>query len=102
MHLELNVVHFQPGTGQNFSNIHSFAFLNRYCQAGVVCINIYLKRLSIDRETNQQSSTGSNVGLLPWGHTEPGSDANNVPLLLDDFRFVFIQKNQTLYITQFS
>ena len=24
----------------------------------------------------------SNVGLLPWGHAEPGSDAGDVPLIL--------------------
>ena len=58
------------------------AFLNRYRQAEVVCITIYLKLLIIDRETNQQGSTGSNVGLLPWGHDKPGSNADNIPLLL--------------------
>ena len=58
------------------------AFLNISCQADVFCITIYLKLLIIDRETNLQSSTGSNVGLVPWGHAEPGFDANNVPLLL--------------------
>ena len=63
------------------------AFLNRYRQAEVVCITIYLKLLIIDRETNQQSSTGSNVGLVPWGHAKPGSDADNVPLLLHGFYY---------------
>ena len=58
--------------------------MNIYRQAGVVCITIYLKLLIIDRETNRQSSTGSNVGLVPWGHAEPGSDANDVPLLLPE------------------
>ena len=58
-------------------------FLNRSRQADVVCITIYLKLLIIDRETNRQSSTGSNVGIVPWGHAEPGSDADDVPLLLE-------------------
>ena len=58
------------------------AFLNRSRQADVVCITIYLELLIIDRETNRQSSTGSNVGLVPWGHAKPGSDAGNIPLLL--------------------
>ena len=39
------------------------AFLNRSRQVDVVCITIYIKLLIIDRETNRQSSTGSNVGL---------------------------------------
>ena len=42
---------------------------------------VYLKLLTIDRETYRQSSTGSNVGLVLWGHTEPGFDADNVSLL---------------------
>ena len=25
---------------------------------------------------------GYNVGLVPWGHAEPGFDADNVPLIL--------------------
>ena len=58
------------------------AFLNRSRQIDVVCITIYLKLLIIERETNRQSSTGSNVGLDPWGHAEPGSDSDDVPLLL--------------------
>ena len=58
------------------------AFLNRSCQSDVVCITIYLKLLIIDRETNRQSSTGSNVGLVPWVHAELGSDADDLPLLL--------------------
>ena len=58
------------------------AFLNRSHQADVVCTTIYLKLLIIDRETNRQSYMGSNVGLVPWGHAEPGSDADDVPLLL--------------------
>ena len=59
------------------------AFLNRSRQADVVCITIYVKLLIIDRETNRQSSTGSTVSLVPWGHAEPGSDADLVPLLLE-------------------
>ena len=69
--------HVRNSTISNFS-----AFLNRYRQADVVCITIHLKLLSIDREKNRKSSMGSNVGLVPWGHAEPGSDANKVPLLL--------------------
>ena len=62
------------------------AFLNRSRQAGVVCIIIYLKLLIIIvTETNRQSSTGSNVGLVPWGRAEPGSDADDVPLFLIRF-----------------
>ena len=57
-------------------------FLNRYCQAGVVCVTIDLKIIIIDRETNRQISTVSNVGLVLQGHAEPGSDADDVPLLL--------------------
>ena len=58
------------------------AFLNRSHQANVVCITIYIQLLIIERETNRQSSTGFNVGPVPWGHSEPGSDADDVPLLL--------------------
>ena len=58
------------------------AFLNIFCQADVVCITIYIKNLIIDRETNWKSFTGSNLGLLPWGHDEPGSDANDAPLII--------------------
>ena len=58
------------------------AFLNISRQADVVCITSYVKLLIIDRETNRQRSTGSNVGLVPWGHAEPGSDADDGPLLL--------------------
>ena len=58
------------------------AFLNKYRQSDVVCITIYLKLLIIDRETNHQNSTHSNVGLLPWGRVKPGSNADDVPLLL--------------------
>ena len=58
------------------------AFLNKSRQADVVRITIYLKSLFIDRETNRQSSTGSNVGLVLWGNAEAGSDADNLPLLL--------------------
>ena len=61
------------------------AFLNRSRQADVVCITIYVKLLIIDRETNRQSSTGSTVSLVPWGHAEPGSDADLVPLLLGSY-----------------
>ena len=58
------------------------AFLNRSRPAGVVCIAIYIKLLIIDRETNRQSSTESSVGLVPWGYSEAGSDADDVPLLI--------------------
>ena len=57
-------------------------FLNRHRQDGVVCITIYLKYIIIDRETNRQISTGSNVGLVPWGHAKPGSGADDLPLIL--------------------
>ena len=71
-----------PGHVRN-SRISIFiAFLNRHFQADVVCITIYLKLLIIDRETNRQISMGSNVGLVPWNHAEPGSDADRIPLLL--------------------
>ena len=73
---------WQTGTRQNFSDFHFIAFINRPCQSYVICIAIYLKLLIIDRETNWQSSTGSNVGLVPWGYAKPGSDSENVPLLL--------------------
>ena len=56
-------------------------FLNRSRQ--VVCITIYIKLVIIKKETNRQSSTGSNVGLVPWGHAEPRSDADDVFLLLE-------------------
>ena len=62
------------------------AFLNRSHQADVICITIYLKLLMIDRETNQQSSTGSSVGLELWGHAEPGSNSDGICLLLHSFR----------------
>ena len=58
------------------------AFMNIYRQADVVCITIYLKLLTIYRETNRQSSTGSNVCLVPWSHVEPGSDADDLPLII--------------------
>ena len=58
------------------------AFTNRSCQADVVCITIYPKLLIIDRDTNRKSSTRSSWGLVPSGHAEPGSDADDVPLLL--------------------
>ena len=32
----------QPGTRQNFSDLHFIAFMNRSCQDDVVCITIYL------------------------------------------------------------
>ena len=63
-------------------------FLNISRQADVVCITIYLKKLIIYREKNRLSSTGSNVGLVPWGHAEPGSDANDVPLILENIFWV--------------
>ena len=56
--------------------------MNRYRQADVVCITIYLKLLIIYREANWQSSKGSNVGLVPWGHDTPSSNAGDLPLLL--------------------
>ena len=58
------------------------AFLNISRQPDVVCITIFLKHIIFDREKNRQSSTSSNVGLVPWGHAEPDYYANNVPLLL--------------------
>ena len=58
------------------------AFMNRSRQADVVCITIYLKVLIIDREKNWQSSMGSNVGLVPWDHAKPGSNADDIPLIL--------------------
>ena len=57
-------------------------FLNRSSQADVVCINTYLKLLIIDREKNRKSSTGSNVGLVPWDHAKPGSNADDIPLII--------------------
>ena len=59
------------------------AFMNISRQYDVVCITIYLKKLIIDREKNRQISTGYNVDLVPWGHAEPGSNAGDVPLLLE-------------------
>ena len=58
------------------------SFLNISREADVVCITIYIKLLILDRETNCQNPTGSNVGLDPWGHAEPGSNTDDVPLLL--------------------
>ena len=58
------------------------AFLNRFRQSDVVCITIDLKRLIIDREKNRKSSTGYKVGIVPWGHAKPGSNNDDVPLLL--------------------
>ena len=68
-------------------------FLNVSRQADVSCITIYLKLLILDRETNRQSSTVSNIGLVPWGHAEPGSDADDVPLLL----YKNISQNKFVY-----
>ena len=45
-----------------------------------------LKLLIINRERNRQSSAGSILGLLQWGHSEPSSDADDVSLLLVDFK----------------
>ena len=67
-------------------------FLNISRQADVVCITLYIKLLIIDREKNRQSSTGYKVGLLPWVHAEPGSDANDAPLLLMKLRGLFVFK----------
>ena len=64
------------------------AFLNISCQDDVVCITIYLKLLIIDRETNRQISTVSNVGIVLQGHAEPGSDADDVPLFLCIFNYL--------------
>ena len=71
-----------PGHVRTSPISNFIAFLNRSRQADVVCKTIYLKLLIIERETNRQGSTGSNVGLVPWGHVETGSDADDVPLLL--------------------
>ena len=83
----INIQHLVEGTDSpehiRNSPISIFiVFLNRSCQGNVVCITIYLNLLIMDRETNWQSSTVSNVGLVPWGHAEPDYYANNVPLLL--------------------
>ena len=82
-----------PGNVRTYTISIFIEFLNRYRQYDVVCITIDLKLLIIDREKNRQSSTGSNVGLVPWGHVKPDSDANNVPLLLsflkmNDYHFL--------------
>ena len=45
-----------------------------------------LKLLIINVETNRESSTGSNVGELTWGRAEPGSDADDVSMLLADLK----------------
>ena len=74
------------------------AFLNRSRQADVVCITIYLKLLIIDRETNRKSSTGSNVGLILWNHAKPGSDADDVPLLLVSHLALIPYSVLTIYI----
>ena len=58
----------------------------------------FVKILIIDRETNRQSSTGSNIGLVPWGHAKPGSDADNVPLLIEKYLFIYL----FYYIIRFS
>ena len=71
-----------PGHVRTSPISNFIAFLNRSRQADVVCKTIYLKLLIIERETNRQGSTGSNVGLGPWGHAETGSDADDVPPLL--------------------
>ena len=77
---------FSPGNVRN-SLIYIFIkFLNRYRQADVVCITIYLKRLIINIETNRQSSTGSNLSILQWSYAEPDSDADDVSLLLVAFK----------------
>ena len=41
--------HYNPGTRQNLSDFHFIALMNRYLQADVVCITIYLKLLIIYR-----------------------------------------------------
>ena len=69
-----------PGNVRTYTISIFIEFLNRYRQYDVVCITIDLKLLIIDREKNWQSSTGSNVGLVLWGHVEPGSDADDVTL----------------------
>ena len=56
-------------------------FLNRSRKANVVCKNIYLKILIIERDANRKSSRSSIEGILPLGHAEPDSDADDVPLL---------------------
>ena len=71
-----------PGHVRNSLISVFIAFLNIYHQADIICITISLNLLIIDRKKNRQISTGSNVGLVLWVHAEPGSDANNTPLLL--------------------
>ena len=70
------------------------AFLGRSRQADVVCITIHLKLLIVNIETNRKSSTGSNVDLVPWGHDEPGSDADDVPCF-------YKPKKVSVFVTRF-
>ena len=74
-----------------FDSIFSCVFVSRGRRAVSYHLFFFsfsrtVKPLIINRETNRQSSMGSNVGLLPRGHAKPGYDADNVSLLLVEFK----------------